>query len=70
MRIALGGVAGVPVRAAAAERVIARGRTAREASQAAAEEIEPRTDLHGSAPFRRAISAELVRRALLQARIG
>jgi carbon-monoxide dehydrogenase medium subunit len=70
VRVALGGVAGVPVRAAAAERVIARGRTAREASQAAAEEIEPRTGLHGSAPFRRAISAELVRRALLQAGIG
>jgi aerobic carbon-monoxide dehydrogenase medium subunit len=55
VHIALGGVGPVPLRVADAE---------------AAEAIEPTGDLHGSAAFRRAIAAEMVRRALAQAGIG
>ena len=69
VRITLGGVGPVPRRATRAERVIADGGTARAAASAAAEEIDPTADLHGSAPFRRAIAAEMVRRALARARI-
>jgi carbon-monoxide dehydrogenase medium subunit len=69
VRITLGGVAAVPVRAARAEQVLAGGGTAREAAAAASAEIDPTADLHGSAPFRRAIAAEMVRRALAQAGI-
>jgi len=68
-RIALGGVAPVPVRAPEAEEVLAAGGSVRDAAQAAAEEISPTADLHGSVPFRRAIAAEMVRRALAQAGI-
>jgi carbon-monoxide dehydrogenase medium subunit len=70
MRITLGGVAPVPQRAAAAEQVLAGGGTVADAARAAAEEIEPTADLHGSAPFRRAIAAEMVRRALASAGVG
>ncbi|TQM11279.1 FAD binding domain-containing protein [Pseudonocardia kunmingensis] len=69
LRITLGGVAPVPMRATHAERVLADGGSAREAANAAAAEIEPTADLHGSAPFRRAMAAEMVRRALAQAEI-
>jgi carbon-monoxide dehydrogenase medium subunit len=69
VRITLGGVASTPVRATDAERVLADGGTARAAAAAAATEIDPTADLHGSAPFRRAIAAEMVRRALAQAGI-
>jgi aerobic carbon-monoxide dehydrogenase medium subunit len=67
VRIVLGGVGPVPRRVTDAERVIADGGPARSAAAAAAEEIDPTADLHGSAPFRRAIAAEMVRRALAQA---
>jgi carbon-monoxide dehydrogenase medium subunit len=70
VRITLGGVASVPQRAAHAEQVLADGGTAREAARAAADEIDPTADLHGSAPFRRAIAGEMIRRALAQAGIG
>lgn len=69
VRITLGGVASVPQRAAHAEQVIADGGAALAAARAAADEIDPTADLHGSAPFRRAIAAEMVRRALAQAGI-
>jgi aerobic carbon-monoxide dehydrogenase medium subunit len=69
IRLALGGVGGVPRRAEAAERVLADGGSARQAAQAASEEIHPTADLHGSVPFRRAIAAEMTRRALSQAGI-
>lgn len=68
LRVTLGGVSAAPVRAHAAERVLADGGTARDAARAASEEIEPTADLHGSVPFRRAMAAEMVRRAL--ARVG
>ena len=69
-RIALGGVGGVPVRAPAGEHVLADGGSAAQAAAAAAAELEPTADLHGSAAFRRAIAAEMIRRALAQAGIG
>jgi carbon-monoxide dehydrogenase medium subunit len=69
IRITLGGVGAVPVRAEVAERVIADGGTAGAAATAAAKEINPTADLHGSTTFRRAIAAEMTRRALAQAGI-
>jgi carbon-monoxide dehydrogenase medium subunit len=69
VRIALGGVGPVPVRGTAGEQVLAAGGTAREAAAAASAALEPTADLHGSAPFRRAIAAEMIRRALAQAGI-
>lgn len=69
VQIALGGVGPVPRRVEAAERVLADGGPARQAADAAAEDIDPTGDLHGSAPFRKAIAAEMVRRALAQAGI-
>ncbi|WP_028936341.1 FAD binding domain-containing protein [Pseudonocardia spinosispora] len=69
VRIALGGVAPVPVRVADAERVLADGGSVRDVAHAAAEQIKPTGDLHGSEPFRRAIAAEMVRRALAMAGI-
>lgn len=69
VRVALGGVASTPVRATAAEAVIADGGTAHVAADTAAGEISPTGDIHGSESFRRAITAEMVRRALTQAGI-
>jgi carbon-monoxide dehydrogenase medium subunit len=64
MRITLGGVAPVPVRATAAEAVLGAGGTAAEAADAAARDLDPTGDLHGSSAYRRTIAAEMVRRAL------
>lgn len=69
-RIALGGVGGVPVRAAAAERMLLDGGTAAQAVDAAVAELHPTADLHGSAPYRRALAAEMLRRALAGAGLG
>lgn len=69
VRIALGGVGGVPVRGAAGEAVLAAGGSAREAAAAASAQLHPTGDLHGSAEFRRAIAAEMMRRALAKAGI-
>jgi carbon-monoxide dehydrogenase medium subunit len=69
IRIALGGVAPVPVRVREAERVLDDGGSGRDTAQVAAREINPTSDLHGSVAFRRAIAAEMVRRALAQAGI-
>jgi carbon-monoxide dehydrogenase medium subunit len=68
VRVALG-VGPVPVRATAAEQVLASGGSAADAARAAADELDPTADLHGSAPFRKAIAAEMIRRALAQAQI-
>lgn len=70
VRITLGGGGAIPVRAAAAEQVLANGGTAREAAAAASNEISPTADQHGSAPFRRAMAAEMVRRALARAGVN
>jgi carbon-monoxide dehydrogenase medium subunit len=70
VRVVLGGVGPVPQRARAAEAVLAAGGSAREAGVAAAQEIDPTGDLHGSAAYRRAIAAEMVHRALAGTGIG
>lgn len=64
-RIALGGTGPVPVRAPAAEALLAGGAGAREVGRAAAAEIRATGDLHGTADYRRGLAAELVRRAVL-----
>jgi carbon-monoxide dehydrogenase medium subunit len=73
IRIAAGGVGGVPYRATEAEAVLAGavppgGPVAPEvidrAAASAGAEVPASGDLHGSAEFRRAMAAELTRRAL------
>ena len=66
----IGGVDEVPVRAEAAEAAL-RGRASdafADAAQAAAGEVDPSGDIHGSAEYRRELTAVLVRRALDEAR--
>ena len=70
-RIALGGVGGGPVRASNAEAAL-KGRpfTAEAiagAAAAAAEEVDPNGDIHGSADYRRDLVRTMVKRALGQA---
>ena len=74
VRLALGGAAPTPIRAAAAERAL-RGETltaaaAREAAEAAAQEAEPLSDLIGSAEYRREMIRVWVRRLLVSLRDG
>ncbi|MGQ0575018.1 MAG: FAD binding domain-containing protein [Pseudonocardia sp.] len=69
-RVVLGGVGPVPVRAAAAERVLRDGGTAGQAAAEAAAELRPTADLHAPAPYRRALAAEMIRRALAHAGVG
>jgi carbon-monoxide dehydrogenase medium subunit len=70
-RIALSGVAGMPVRAAKAEAALAGQPPSDElwaaASQDAVAALEPASDVHGSAAYRRPLAAALVRRALREA---
>ena len=70
-RIALGGVAGGPVRASNAEAALSgRPATAEAvgaAAAAAAEEVDPTGDIHGSADYRRDLVRAMVTRALDQA---
>jgi len=71
VQIALGGVAGTPVRALAAEQYL-HGRIADvvrcgEAAALAAENLEPDDDVHGSADYRKRMASLLVARALAQA---
>jgi CO/xanthine dehydrogenase FAD-binding subunit len=66
--LALGGVAPRPVRAAAAEAILARGLTPENveaAAQAALEAIDPFDDAYASAWYRRRVVPVHVRRALL-----
>jgi carbon-monoxide dehydrogenase medium subunit len=70
-RLALAGVDGVPVRALEAERLV-RGEEpgeelAAEAGERAAAALEPPSDLHAPASYRRRLAAVLVRRALAAA---
>jgi carbon-monoxide dehydrogenase medium subunit len=64
-------VAPVPVRLIAAEAILAGadpgGDAVEEAAVAAAGEVSPTSDLHGTAEYRRALTAELVKRAVAQA---
>ncbi len=66
-RIALGGVDTVPVRVSAAENLLAGASLSEElfgaCGQAAAEAIEPGSDAHGSAAYRRKLTRALVPRA-------
>ncbi len=69
-RVVIGGVDEVPVRAEAAEAAL-RGRASdafADAAAAAAGEVDPSGDIHGSAEYRRELTGVLVRRALEEAR--
>jgi carbon-monoxide dehydrogenase medium subunit len=70
-QVAVGGVAGTVHRAVGAEAVLsdasAGGPAITRAAAAAAAGVEPTGDIHGSAAYRRALTGELTRRALLQA---
>ena len=70
-RIVLGGVADVPLRIPEAELVLEGADVGREAfveaGQAAAKVIDPPSDVHGSAAYRRDLSAALIWRALTEA---
>lgn len=70
-RVALGGVAGGPVRATNAEAALsgraATAETVAAAAAAAAEEVDPTGDIHGSADYRRDLVRTMVTRALDQA---
>jgi carbon-monoxide dehydrogenase medium subunit len=70
-RIVIGGVDEVPVRIEEAERAL-DGATAgadafAEAGRAAAEAVDPSSDIHGSAEYRKELTGVLVRRALAEA---
>jgi carbon-monoxide dehydrogenase medium subunit len=70
-RVVLGGVADVPLRVPEAERVLEGADASQEAfdeaGRVAAGEIDPPSDVHGSAEYRRDLSAVLIRRALMEA---
>jgi carbon-monoxide dehydrogenase medium subunit len=67
-RLAFAGLSDVPVRADAAEDLLAGERPSAELFDAAArratEDIDPPADLHGSADYRKKVAAALVRRGL------
>ena len=69
--IVLGGVADVPLRASEAEEVLKGESLSLEAfeetGRQAAQEIDPASDVQGSAEYRRDLAAVLVKRALLEA---
>jgi CO/xanthine dehydrogenase FAD-binding subunit len=69
--VVVGGVDEVPLRVEAAERVLAGSDLSpaaiEEAAQTAAKEVEPSGDVHGSADYRRKLTAVMVRRALTRA---
>lgn len=73
-RVALAGVGGTPVRARAAEAVLTGNSPSeelfREASEAAAAEVRPMGDIHGSAEYRRELVRVLTGRALTRAAQG
>jgi carbon-monoxide dehydrogenase medium subunit len=67
-RLAFAGVSDVPVRAAAAEELLAGERPSPElfdeAARRATEDLDPPADLHGSSDYRKTVAAAIVRRAL------
>jgi carbon-monoxide dehydrogenase medium subunit len=67
-RVVLGGVADVPLRVVEAEEVLVGEELSRTrfeaAGRAAAQAIDPPTDVHGSASYRKELAAVLIRRAL------
>jgi carbon-monoxide dehydrogenase medium subunit len=70
-RVVVGGVDEVPVRVEEAERVLAGAAAGpeafAEAGRAAARAVDPPADVHGSAEYRKELTAVLVRRALEEA---
>ncbi len=70
-RVVLGGVADVPLRVEEAERVLEGAELGpeafEEAGREAARAIDPASDIHGSAEYRRDLAAVLVKRALVEA---
>jgi len=74
LQVAIGGVAGTPLRPAATEEILAAGplSTSRiaAAAAAAAEEIQPAADIHATAGYRRQLTRVLLARALSQAARG
>jgi carbon-monoxide dehydrogenase medium subunit len=70
-RIVIGGVDEIPLRVREAEEVLAgtalEAEALEEAGQAAARVVDPASDIHGSADYRRHLTAVLVRRALVEA---
>ena len=70
-RLAFSGVDQVPVRASAAESMLAGATPSddlwKSAAQAAAAPLEPASDIHGSAAYRRQLAAVLAERALREA---
>lgn len=70
-RVAVGGVAGTPYRDPESELVLGSGRwseaTIDETALALRARIDPTTDLHSTAEYRKALAEELVRRALRKA---
>ncbi|MCU1450655.1 MAG: molybdopterin dehydrogenase FAD-binding protein, partial [Acidimicrobiales bacterium] len=70
-RIALIGVASTPIRRPEAERILAGAAPTDDTLEAAAAEaargLDPPSDLHGSASYRRRVAQVLVRRALQEA---
>jgi carbon-monoxide dehydrogenase medium subunit len=70
-RLAFAGVSDVPARATAAEELLEGERPTAElfdeAARVAAADIDPPSDLHGSAEYRKKVAAALVRRGLREA---
>lgn len=70
-RVVIGGVDEVPVRVEAAEQILVGSdlgaEAIEEAARVAAGEVEPASDIHGSAKYRKHLTAVLVRRALSRA---
>jgi carbon-monoxide dehydrogenase medium subunit len=73
-RVVLGGVADTPIRVAEAEEALAGATlddaTLTAAGRAAADAIDPPSDLHGSGDYRRELAAVLIRRAVREASDG
>jgi carbon-monoxide dehydrogenase medium subunit len=69
--VVLGGVADVPLRVEEAEKVLEGAELGpeafEEAGRAAAKAIDPASDIHGSAVYRRDLASVLVKRALAEA---
>ena len=66
-RVALVNMGSTTVRARGTEEALAAGAEAADAAERAAEGLEPPSDLHASAEYRRHLATVLVRRALVEA---
>jgi carbon-monoxide dehydrogenase medium subunit len=70
-RVVLGGVAGTPVRSPAAEQILTGAEITPDAfpaaADAAARDVDPPSDIHGSADYRRRLVRTLLTRALEEA---